>query len=116
MMEENIYALSDKEVFQRVVPASIKKVCASVALVGITFLTAHFFRNFAFDLSWLFLVCFAIDILIVATLLESALIILQFKSDIARRTKYDIGASLVRVAEGGIIFVCGYTLYTHFIK
>jgi len=71
-MEEDIYALSDKEVFHRVVPASIKKTCGSLGLVGLTFLTAHVSRTFAYDLSWLFLVVFVIDILIVAwaTLLQ----------------------------------------------
>jgi large-conductance mechanosensitive channel len=117
-MQENIYALTDKEVFQRVVPASIKKALGSIALVALTFLAGKLSRSFATYLSWLFLFCFAIDFLIVAwsTFMQLVLIVLQSWSEKARQTKYDIGASLARVVEGAIVFGCGYVLYVHFIR
>jgi len=117
-MNHDVDALSDKEVFRRLVPASIKKVFGALVLFGLTFLSAHFYPSWTYDLCTLALFLFVIDILIVAwgTLLAVALFIPGLKSDKHPQTKYDIGASLVRLVEGAIVFACGYTLYTHFLK
>jgi hypothetical protein len=113
-MDPDIYALSDREVFRRVVPASIKKVCASLGLFGLTFLTARFLPSWTFDVCTFALFCFAIDIVIVAwgTILAIALFFVPKH----RQTKYDIGASLVRFAEGCILIFLGYELYFRFLR
>ncbi len=91
---EDIYALSDKEVFHRVVAGSTKKVLGSAVFFLLILAVAHFYRDGAVDLSWLALVAFAIDILVVVwvTILQVALLVARVWNDkVPRQTGYDIG-------------------------
>ena len=116
---EDIYALTDKEVFHRVVAGSTKKVLGSAVFFLLILAVARFYRDGAVDLSWLALVAFAIDALVVvwATILQVALLIARVWSDkIPRQTGYDIGATLVRLIELTILVILSWLLYVRFIR
>ncbi|SRR5258706_9098063 len=116
---EDIYALTDKEVFHRVVAGSTKKVLGSAVFFLLILAVARFYRDGAVDLSWLALVAFAIDALVVvwATILQVALLIARVWSDkIPRQTGYDIGATLVRLIELTILVILSWLLYARFIR
>ncbi|HVS83137.1 MAG TPA: hypothetical protein VHE60_15520 [Pyrinomonadaceae bacterium] len=116
---EDIYALTDREVFHRVWRRSIKEV----VYYGLGFLfilaVGYFYHDGAKDLTYLYLLGSVILTLIVLFVLLTTIVLVVgrlFSKRFPHQTRYDIGAAVVRSVELIIIVLGAYFLYFRYVK
>ena len=117
--QEDIYALSDKEVFRRACRVSLKGVVYYGLTLLFIWIVGQFYVTGARYLTWLFLLGVAVGtvmVLIVAGTTIFLLVSRLFTKQAPPQSRYDLGLAGVRLAELAILLLYARFLFVRFVR